>query len=108
MVFPAGSFALVSMQYPAPPKGTGEVAVRALLEAVRPGGLVLAVYHDLGDEHRERMKSRGVDPADHMLTTAAAARRRLHSQGLTQVEPSIDPSSDNPHTADVVLDALRR
>ena len=36
--FPAGSFDLVSMQYPALPKAAGEAAVRALLDTVRPGG----------------------------------------------------------------------
>ena len=55
--FPAGSFDLVSMQYPALPKAAGEAAVRKLLDTVRPGGLLLAVYHDLDDEHREHMKS---------------------------------------------------
>jgi hypothetical protein len=37
-----------------------------LLDTVRPGGLLLAVYHDLDDEHREQVKSQGVDPADHV------------------------------------------
>ena len=37
-----------------------------MLDAVGPGGLLLAVYHDLDDEHREHMKSRGVDPADYI------------------------------------------
>jgi len=65
-MFPARSFGLVSMQYPALPKAAGDAAVRALLDTVRPGGLLLAVYHDLDDEHREHMKSRGVDPADYV------------------------------------------
>ena len=64
--FPAGSFDLVSMQYPALPKAVGEAAVRALLDTVRPGGLLLAVYHVLNDEHRKHMKSQGVDPADYV------------------------------------------
>ena len=59
----ARSFDLVSLQYPALPKAAGDAAVRTLLDAVRPGGLVLAVYHDLDDEHREHMKARGTDPA---------------------------------------------
>jgi 2-polyprenyl-3-methyl-5-hydroxy-6-metoxy-1,4-benzoquinol methylase len=42
--FSAGSFDLVSMQYPALPKAAGEAGVRALLDTVRPGGLLLAVY----------------------------------------------------------------
>ena len=54
------------MQYPALPKAAGEAAVRALLDTVHPGGLLLAVYHDLDDEHREHMKSRGFDPADYI------------------------------------------
>src|SRR5207248_4904272 len=60
--FEAHTFDLVSMQYPALPKAAGEAAVRMLLGAVRPGGLLLAVYHDLDDEHCEHMRSRGVDP----------------------------------------------
>jgi len=28
--------------------------------------LLLAVYHDLDDDHREHMKARGVDPADYV------------------------------------------
>src|SRR5947209_14856982 len=64
--FPARSFDLVSMQYPALPKAAGEAAVRRLLDTVRPGGLLLAVYHDFDDEHREHLKSRDVDPADYV------------------------------------------
>jgi SAM-dependent methyltransferase len=107
--FPAGSFDLVSMQYPALPKAGGEAAVRALLDTVRPGGLLLAVYHDLGDEHRERMKSHGVDPADYVDTDDLA--RLLGNEftiELHTVEPRIDPPPDNPHIADIVLRARRR
>lgn len=106
--FPAGSFDLVSMQYPALPKAAGETAVRALLDTVRPGGLLLAVYHDLDDEHREHMKSRGVDPADYV---GADDLDRLLADDFTierhAVEPRIDPPPDNPHIADVVLRARR-
>src|SRR5262245_25494908 len=63
---PAHTFDLVSMQYPALPKAAGEAAVRSLLDTVRPGGLLLAVYHDLDDEHRQHMASRGFDPADYV------------------------------------------
>jgi SAM-dependent methyltransferase len=107
--FPAGSFDLVSMQYPALPKAAGEAAVRALLGAVRPGGLLLAVYHDLNDEHREHMKSQGVDPADYV--DADDLGRLLASEftiELRAVEPRIDPPPDNPHIADVILRARRR
>jgi SAM-dependent methyltransferase len=107
--FPAGSFDLVSMQYPALPKAAGEAAARALLDAVRPGGLLLAVYHDLDDEHREHMKSRGVDPADYVGADDLA---RLLGDDfnleLHAVEPRIDPPPDSPHIADIVLRARRR
>ena len=107
--FPAGSFDLLSMQYPALPKAAGEAAVRALLGTVRPGGLLLAVYHDLSDEHREHMKSHGVDPADYVDADDLA---RLLGDEFTievhAVEPRIDPPPDNRHIADVVLRARRR
>jgi SAM-dependent methyltransferase len=107
--FPAGSFDLVSMQYPALPKAAGEAAVRALLDTVRPGGLMLAVYHDLDDEHREHMKARGVDPADYI--GADDLDRLLGDDFMVEplaIEPRIDPPPDSPHVADVVLRARRR
>jgi SAM-dependent methyltransferase len=107
--FPARSFDLVSLQYPALPKAAGDAAVRRLLDTVRAGGSLLAVYHDLDDEHREHMKSRGVDPADYV-----GAEDLLGLLGddftveLHAVEPRIDPPPDTPHIADVVLRARRR
>jgi SAM-dependent methyltransferase len=107
--FPAGVFDLVSIQYPALPKAAGEGAVRALLDTTRPGALLLAVYHDLDHEHREHMKSRGVDPADYV---DAGDLRQLLDDDFTvelhAVEPRIDPPAENPHIADVVLRARRR
>lgn len=107
--FPAGSFDLVSMQYPALPMAAGEAAIRTLLDSIRPGGLLLAVYHDLDDEHREHLKSQGVDPADYVdaddlrLLLDADFTVELHA-----VEPRIDPPPDTPHVADIVLRARRR
>ena len=109
VAFPAGSFDLVSMQYPALPKAAGEAAVRALLDAVRPGGLLVAVYHDLDDEHREHMKSRGYDPADYVdLGDLVHLLAQDFTVELHAVEPRIDPPPDNPHIADVILRARRR
>jgi SAM-dependent methyltransferase len=107
--FPAASFDLVSMQYPALPKAAGEAALQKLLDSVRPGGLLLAVYHDLDEEHREHMKSKGFDPADYV---GADDLRRLLGEHFTvelhAVEPRIDPPPGTPHIADVVLRARRR
>jgi SAM-dependent methyltransferase len=107
--FPARSFDLVSMQYPAVPKAAGEVAVRTLLDTVRPGGLLLAVYHDLDENHCEHMKAKGIDPADYV---GADDLYRLLGDEFTVefngVVPRIDPPVDTPHIADVVLRARRR
>ena len=106
---PARSFDLVSLQYPALPKAAGEPAVRTLLDTVRPGGLLLAVYYDLDDEHREHMKSRGVDPADYV---GADDLVRLLGDDFTvelhAVEPRTDPPPGTPHIADIILRARRR
>lgn len=107
--FPARGFDLVSMQYPALPKAAGDTAVRGLLGTVRPGGLLLAVYHDLDDEHCEHMKSQGLDPANYV---AADDLSRLLSDDFTvelhTAEPRIDAPPGTPHVDDVVLRARRR
>jgi SAM-dependent methyltransferase len=106
---PSRSFDLVSMQYPALPKSTGESAVQTLLATVRPGGLLLAVYHDLDEDHRRHMKSRGVDPDDYV---EADDLRKLLGDDFTlerhAVEPRLDPPPGTPHIADIVLLARRR
>jgi len=80
-----------------------------LLETVRSGGLLLAVYHDLSDEHREHMKSRGLDPADYVdAADLAGLLGDEFTIELHAVQPRIDPPPDNPHIADVVLRARRR
>jgi len=106
---PGRSFDLVSMQYPALPKSAGDAAMATLLDTVRPGGLLLAVYHDLDDEHREHMKSRGVDPSDYFGVDDIS---RLLGDDFTvelhAIEPRVDPPPGTPHIADVVLRARRR
>jgi SAM-dependent methyltransferase len=107
--FPSASFDLVSMQYPALPKAAGEHAVRSVLDAVRPGGVLLAVYHDLDHEHREHMKERGFDPADYVGVDDLA--RLLGDDFVVErheVAPRVDPPPGNPHIADVILRARRR
>ena len=107
--FPARSFDVVSMQYPALPKAAGEAAVRALLDAVRPGGLLLAVYHDLDDDHREHMKSQGFDPDDYVgADDLASLIGDDFTVELHAVEPRIDPPPGNPHIDDVVVRVRRR
>ena len=107
--FPARSFDVVSMQYPALPKAAGEAGVRRLLDTVRLGGLLLAVYHDLDDEHRAHMHSEGFDPAD--FVDADELGQLLGDDftiELHVVEPRVDPPPGTPHVADIVLRARRR
>jgi len=106
---PGRSYDLVSMQYPALPKSAGDDAMASLLDTVRPGGLLLAVYHDLDDEHREHMKSRGVDPADYFgIDDIARLLGNDFTVELHAIEPRLDPPPGTPHIADVVLRARRR
>ena len=106
---PSRSFDLVSLQYPALPKAAGEAALTRLLGAVRPGGLLLAVYHDLDDEHREHMKSRGNDPADYVgADDLALLLAEDFAIELRSVEARVDPPPGSPHVADVVVRARRR
>lgn len=106
--FPTRSFDLLSMQYPALAKAAGGLAVRTLLDTVRPGGMLLAVYHDLDAKHLEHMRARGADPADHVGVDELG---RLLGDDFTvelhAVEPRIDPPPGTPHVADVVLRARR-
>lgn len=109
--FPAGAFDLVSLQYPALPKAAGDDALRGLLDAVRPGGLLLAVYHDLDDEHRALMATKGFDPADYVLDDELRALLGGADDfllELDEVAARVDPPGGNPHVADVVLRARRR
>jgi hypothetical protein len=98
------------MQYRALPKAPGQAAVRTLLDTVRPGGLLLAVYHDLDDDHhREHMKSRGVDPADYVgADDLASLLGDDFTIELQAVEPRIDPPPDTLHNIDIILRARRR
>jgi SAM-dependent methyltransferase len=106
---PARSFDLVSMQYPALLKAAGEGAVGRLLDTVRPGGLLLAVYHDLDDEHRGHMKSRGIDPEDYVgADDLGSLLGDDFTVQLHAVQPRIDPPPGTAHIADIVLRARRR
>ncbi len=83
--------------------------MHTLLDTVRPGGLLLAVYHDLDDEHREHMKARGVDPADYVgVDELMGSLGDQLTVELHAIEPRIDPPPGTPHVADVVLRARRR
>ena len=103
------SFDLVSLQYPALPKAAGDDAVVTLLDTVRRGGRLLAVYHDLDHEHRAHMKGGEFDPDDYVGVDDL--RSLLDDDFTVELEagvPRIDPPPGTPHVADVVLRARRR
>jgi SAM-dependent methyltransferase len=105
----ARSYDLLSLQYPALPKAAGNDAVVTLLDSVRPGGRLLAVYHDLDHEHRAHMKGGEFDPDDYVGVDDL--RRLLDDDFTVELEagvPRLDAPPGNPHVADVVLRARRR
>jgi len=106
---PAGPFDLVSVQYPALLVAAGHHAVRRLLDAVAPGGTLLAVGHELGDHERAHAREHGFDPADYVdLDTLAALLPADFEIEVREVRPRPNPPSGNPHIDDVVLRARRR
>jgi len=106
--FPPRSFDLVSLQYPALPKAAGNAAVQTLLDTLRPGGLLLAVYHDLDHDHRDEMRSHGTDPADYVdAPDLAALLPADFTLDRHTTSPRLDPPPDARHIADVILRATR-
>jgi SAM-dependent methyltransferase len=61
---PPGGFDLVSVQYPALRRTPARDAERALLAAVAPGGVLLAVHH--ADVDAEEARASGFDPDDYV------------------------------------------
>src|SRR5581483_6426470 len=79
-------------------------ALHQLLDSLASGGLLLAVYHDLDDEHREQMKARGVDPADYYsCDDLAASLGDDFTVERHALEPRVDPSSATLTVCGVLL-----
>jgi SAM-dependent methyltransferase len=106
---PRGSFDLVSVHYPALRRTPGDDAVRALLEAVAPGGTLLVVHH--ADVNREHALAHGFDPEDYVSSDDVAAALRegwdveVQEQRARDVPPS--GSGSGHHVDDLVLRARR-
>ena len=98
---------LVSVLYPALKHSPGDEAIRALLDAVAPGGTLLVVGHaPLDPEHA---RARGFELADYVQP--ADVRARLDDAWeveLDETRPRVDPAPEgSPHTHDTVLRAKR-
>lgn len=104
---PAGAFDLVSVQYFPLPRQQDHAALRGLLAAVAPGGVLLIAGHDLagltpGDVH-------GVDPRD--FYTPAEIAELLDEDWTVLVDETRPRTAPAPpgsgHTHDTVLRARR-
>ena len=105
---PAGSFDLVSAQYPALLRTPDGAAERAMLAAVAPGGLLLLVHHAGMDT--QPVHEGGFDPADYVWPAMVAAL--LDEDWQVEVDeqrPRIIPEggAGAHHVDDVVLRARR-
>ncbi|WAP52316.1 class I SAM-dependent methyltransferase [Arthrobacter sp. ATA002] len=104
---PDGSFDLVSAQYPALLRTPENLAERALLDAVAPGGLLLAVHHPLPTADVAR--ARGIDLAEYV--GLAEIRALLDGNWRIEVDEvrprHVAAGAGAHHTEDVVLKARR-
>lgn len=105
---PAGSFDLVSAQYPALLRTEDAAAERALLAAVAPGGTLLLVHHAGMDS--QPVSDTGFDPADYVWPSMVTAL--LDLDWVVEVDglrPRVAPAggAGAHHTDDVVVRARR-
>ncbi len=104
----AGGFDLVSAQYPALLRTPGDVAERALLAAVAPGGVLLLVHHAGMQTHKGH--ERGFDPVDYVWPETVVAL--LDDEWVVEVDeqrPRVAPpgGAGAHHVDDLVLRARR-
>lgn len=103
-----GGYDLVSVQYPALKHSPGNEAIRALLDAVAPGGILLVVGHAPLDPDYAR--AHGFEIADYVQP--ADIRARLDERWeieVDEIRPRVAPVPEgSPYTHDAVLRAKRR
>jgi SAM-dependent methyltransferase len=104
---PAGTFDLVSAQYPALLRTEHHDAEAALLAAVAPGGTLLVVHHQVIDA--EQARAHGIDPDDYVSPADVAALLddswRIET---SETRPRhVTGGAGSHHTHDIVLRARR-
>ena len=104
---PEAGFELVSAQYPVLRRTPDDVAERALLAAVAPGGTLLVVHH--ADVDAEHSRSHGFDPDDYVAPADVA--RVLGDGWRVEVDErrprEVSGGQGAHHTHDLVLRARR-
>ena len=103
-----GAYDLVSAQYPALRNDDDGRAIRAIVDAVAPGGTLLVVHHDVETMHAHG-HDHGWDPTEYALPADVAA---VLGDGWTievdEVRTRVRPAgSPGPDVPDVVLRARR-
>jgi SAM-dependent methyltransferase len=101
-------FDLVSVHYPALRRTPGDEAVRAVIDAVAPGGTLLVVGHDV-TVMRQHASDHGFDPDDYALPPDfAAALGDGWTIDVDETRPRTRPPVEGgPDVPDVVLRAHR-
>ena len=103
----ARSYDLVNIQYPALLATAGHDAVRRLLDAVAPGGTLLAVGHDLADN--QHAADHGFDPDDYIGVDAMAGLLPADFEvEVQETRTRPNPPAGAHHVDDVILRARRR
>lgn len=101
----AGEYDVVSIQYPALLRAAGELALRRLVDSVRPGGTFLVIGHDIDPdfarEHGHDM-TRFVDLDG--LRSVLADRFEVE---VDEIRPRPNPPAGAHHADDAILRARR-
>jgi SAM-dependent methyltransferase len=105
---PGAGFDLVSAQYPALRRTSGNDAERALIGAVAAGGTLLVVHHDVRD--RAHALEHGCDPDEWVGPREVASRLDAGWQiNVDEIrERTITGGAGAQHAHDVVLHATRK
>lgn len=104
---PAGSFDLVSAQYPALLRTPEDLAEHALLDAVAPGGLLLAVHHPLPTAAEAEARGLNLDEYVGLADIRALLDGNWRIE-VDEIRPRhVAAGAGAHHTEDVVLKARR-
>jgi SAM-dependent methyltransferase len=103
----SGAYDLVSVQYPALRRDSGDRVIHSLLDAVAPGGTILVVGH--GSESHDYARSQGFEPTEYVEPADFVVQLDDNwAIEVLEVRPRINtPGSSSQFTHDSVLRARR-
>lgn len=112
--FEGRTFDLVSLQYGSFPRSPDQRGLRNLLDAVAPGGTLIAVHHDLSPlrhPHDVAEQTRMYDPEAYVGIDQIRAALTASTDWTIEVDETRDRppgAASTHHVSDVVLRATRR